>query len=305
MIAVAAFTLALSIQASTAPATGQAKGNLGINGRRLALKYAIAVSGPDTFEPTQEAIMIFLTADPIPQSTIDGAATFSDVRHAVDAGMIYRFRAGDGFHITFRHAALGDRELQTSGPASALEKFAVTPDSVSGSIVPWMGTEEDIMEYKVAYSIDFTAPIVRRFPLDKPVVFTAKAAKLPAGGGAPGKAFLSESCKPVPTDAKSVEAALKEAGAMPTDKDLQEMSKTEGHPVTRADFVAQMVEMAKATAPLRTSDCKVLGGRMEGDAAVLQVEANTMGSRGRADVIMVKEGANWKVKREGTWTPLK
>ena len=74
---------------------------------------------------------------------------------------------------------------------------------------------------------------------------------------------------------------------------------------TNADFLAQMADIAKAMAPLRDSDCKVLGGKAEGDAAVLQVEANTLGSRGRTDVIMVKEGENWKVKKEGTWTPLK
>jgi hypothetical protein len=38
------------------------------------------------------------------------------------------------------------------------------------------------------------------------------------------------------------------------------MSKNEGHPVTGADFIDQMVAMATAMAPLHESDCKVLSG---------------------------------------------
>ena len=156
----------------------------------------------------------------------------------------------------------------------------------------------------MACAIDFTAPIARRFPVEKPVVFTAAAKKLAAGGGAPGKAFLDEKCQAPLTDPKSVEAALKEAGAMPTDDDLAKMSKSEGHKVTRADYIGMMVELAKTMAPLQESDCKLLGGTVEGDVAVLQVQAKTMGSVGRTDVIMAKEGTTWKVRREGTWAPL-
>jgi hypothetical protein len=169
-----------------------------------------------------------------------------------------------------------------------------------------MGSEENIMDFIVKYSIQFTAPIARRFPIEKPIVFTAAAKTLVAGGGAPGKAFLEEKCKPVPTDVKSVEPALKEAGALPTEKDLKELSKSAGHDVTRAEFIQQMLDMSKAMAPLRDTDCKVLGGKAEGDVAVLQVQAKTMGSVSRTDVIMVRDGTQWKVKREGTWSgPIK
>ena len=298
--------LALVVAASAAPppGAGRARGDLVVNGKRLALSHAVAVTGPDSFDPTQEAVMLLLTPDAVPQSKIDAAKSFDDIRRALDAGLAVRFRMGEGFHITFRHAVLGGKELQTSGPAQELKNIVVGPNSVSGSIAPWMGNEETIFDNTVAYSIDFTAPIARRFPVDKPVVFTAAAAKLAAGGGAPGQAFLDEKCKPVPTDAKSVEAALKEAGALPTDQDLAEMSKSEGHKVTRADFIARMADIAKAMAPLQDSDCKVLGGKMEGDVAVLQVQAKTLGSLGRTDVIMVNDGTKWKVKREGTWTAL-
>lgn len=290
--------------AATPPGAGKAIGDLVVNGKRLTLNYAVAVTGPDTFDPTQEAVMVLLTAKPVPQSKIDSAKSFSDVRSAVDLGLAYRFRIGENFDISIHHAALGEQELATSGPATALKDIVVGPETVSGSISPWMGSEENIMSFVVAYSIQFTAPIARRFPLEKPVVFTAKATKLMAGGGAPGKAFLDEKCKPVPTDAKGVEAALKEAGVLPTDKDLQEMSKKAGHPVTRAEFVAQMADLAKAMAPLRETDCKVLGGKVEGEVAVLQVEAKTLGSRMRTDVIMVREGAKWKVKKEGAWSAI-
>jgi hypothetical protein len=304
MTALLLVLLTLSIPAAIAATPGQASGDLVVNGKRLTLKYAVAITGPDTFEPTQEAVMLLLTPTPIPQSKIDAATSFADVRSIVDTGMAFRFRVGEGFHITFRHSVLGEKELQTSGPASTLKDIVVGPESVSGTIAPWMGSEENIMDFIVKYSIQFTAPIARRFPIEKPVVFTAAAKKLTAGGGAPGKAFLDEKCKPVPTDAKGVEAALKEAGALPTEKDLKEMSKSAGHEVTRAEFIQQMLDLSKAMAPLRDTDCKVLGGKAEGDVAVLQVQAKTLGSLSRTDVIMIREGTQWKVKREGTWSPV-
>jgi hypothetical protein len=252
MTAVLLLLLTLSIPAfAAAPPAGQASGDLAVNGKRLALKYAVAITGPDSFEPTQEAVIVLLTPAPVPQSKIDAATSFSNVRSIVDTGIAFRFRVGEGFHITIRHDVLDGKELQTSGPASALKDIVVGPDSVSGSIAPWMGSEENIMDFVVKYSIHFTAAIARRFPVDKPVVFTAAAKTLTAGGGAPGKAFLDEKCKPVPTDVKGVEAALKEAGALPTDNDLKELSKSAGHEVTRAEFIQQMLDMSKGMAASR------------------------------------------------------
>jgi hypothetical protein len=49
------------------------------------------------------------------------------------------------------------------------------------------------------------------------------------------------------------------------------------------------------------SHCKVLGGSQDAAAAVLEVEADTMGTRMRNDFVLVKDGTGWKVVREDAW----
>src|ERR1035437_10659103 len=100
VMTIATLMLAFSILAdraiaATPPGAGQARGDLVVNGKRLTLNYAVAVTGPDTFDPTKEGVMVLLTAKPVPQSKIDSATSFSDVGDAVDLGLAYRFRVGD------------------------------------------------------------------------------------------------------------------------------------------------------------------------------------------------------------------
>jgi hypothetical protein len=54
-------------------------------------------------------------------------------------------------------------------------------------------------------------------------------------------------------------------------------------------------------AALGMSHCKVLGGSQDAAAAVLEVEADTMGTRMRNDFVLVKDGTGWKVVREDAW----
>ena len=65
---------------------------------------------------------------------------------------------------------------------------------------------------------------------------------------------------------------------------------------------AFLEEKCKGTGGLfGMKNCKILSGREDGSAAILQVEADTMGSRMLNDFTLVKEGAKWKVVREGAW----
>jgi len=69
-------------------------------------------------------------------------------------------------------------------------------------------------------------------------------------------------------------------------------------------FLAAKCKDLPASSPLAAlgmSHCKVLGGSQDAAAAVLEVEADTMGSRMRNDFVLVKEGADWKVQREDAW----
>ena len=297
----------VSIASAADLKSGQASGNLTIDGKPLALKYAIAATGPDTFDDTKEAIYLLLTPKPVPQSAIDAAATFDDLRRIVDDGIAYKFQNGDHFHVTARNkGVLKDRELQSSASLMDAPPVTVGAAAVSGSITPWKGEDEEIGCRQITLYIGplaFNAPIARRFAIEKPVVIGAKAKKLPAGGGEPGKAYLAEKCTApkIPKDAKEVEAMMAKEGLTPTDDDLKKMSKEAGKPVTRADVAKQFLEMATAMSALQQTDCKVMGGLQDGDAAIIQVQASQMKIRQATDVTMVKEASGWKVKKEGAW----
>jgi hypothetical protein len=48
-------------------------------------------------------------------------------------------------------------------------------------------------------------------------------------------------------------------------------------------------------------DCRILGGRQDGDVAILSVEGDTMGSRMRNDFLLLRKGTSWTVEKEGAW----
>jgi hypothetical protein len=198
---------------------------------------------------------------------------------------------------------LKGNELQTSGSLSDA-KLEVGPTAVTGNIVPWGGKEETIADHKVAFNIDFNAPIARRFPIEKPVIMGANAKKLGPGGGAPGKAWIEEKCKApkLPKDPKEAEAFLAKEGALPSDEDLKKMPQKAGHTMTRSEWVKTMIELANAMSELQPKDCKVLGGLQDGDFAIIQVQGTSFKIREETDVTMMKDAAKgWKVKKEGAW----
>jgi len=282
------------------PPTGAAAGSLIIDGKPLQLRYAIAVTGPDTFDETKEAVMVLLTTKPVTQASIDKAEKFDDIRSLADEGVVYKARLGDHFHFTARHPILKGKELQTSGSMSD-SKIEMGATAVTGNIVPWGGKEEDMFDHKVAYDIAFNAPIARRFALDKLVVMSPNAKKLGTGGGAPGKAWIAEKCAApkIPKDPKEAEAMLAKEGALPSDEELKKQH------TTRAAYVKDLLDLANAMADLQTTDCKVFGGLEDGDYAIIQVEGTQVKMRQQTDVTMMKDAAKgWKVKKEGAWRVL-
>jgi hypothetical protein len=48
-------------------------------------------------------------------------------------------------------------------------------------------------------------------------------------------------------------------------------------------------------------DCKILGGRQDGDVAILSVVGDTMGSRMRNDFLLRRQGTTWTVDKEAAW----
>lgn len=135
------------------------------------------------------------------------------------------------------------------------------------------------------------------------VAVGSKAAKLGPGGGAPGRAFLEQKCKPAPDlkDRKAAEKYLEKEGLLPSKEDLAEMSKAKGRPVKREEAIEMAVKMLELGAAMGLRDCKILGGSEGQGTAVLEIEATTMGERMRNDFTLMKDGQGWKVHKEGAW----
>ena len=298
-----ALMAAMSLPAAAqAPAAGTARGELVVDGKPLALKHAVAVSLPDTFDETKEAFAVLLTPEPVALDSITTLKDADDVRGAAKQGLVVKYGA-NGYHMTIRHPLLKEKELQQSmGGELPLE--ARGPDRVSGSVKNFGEGAEDIAGHKVQFNIAFNAPVKHRFPLEQPLVLAAGAKPLAAGGGDAGKAYLAAKCKPMPAnlkDRKVFEQWLTSEGMMPTDKDLAEMSKQKGKPVTRDEAIGEAHQMVELITAMAQKDCKILGGSSDGKLAVLQVEAQVMGSRSRSDAYMANEGGKWVFKKQGPW----
>ena len=300
-------------------------GQLTVDGKTITLTHAYVVAGPDTFDGTKEAYLVLLTEKPLAPDAIKNAQSFDvlgegSVRSLLQSGLAVNIGADNGYHLTIRHPALNDRELQKSG-FSGLQLSSRGPDRVAGTVASSSGMgksegdggPEEIVPNRIAqFKIRFDAPVERRFPLEEKLELGPKAMKLPAGGGEPGKAWIDKECKPAPAlpdlkDTKAVEKYLFAQGM--TEKDLQEqmaqLSKRDGRKVTREEALKSMGEMIAGMAELGNAmtpkDCKVLGGAHDGKVAIIQVEATMGGGRVKTDVTLVKQGGAWTVKKTGAW----
>ncbi len=300
-------------------------GQLVVDGKSITLRFMYAVGGPDSFDGTKQGYLILFTEKPLPSDAIKNAESYDalggkSVRSLLESGLALQIGADKNYHLTIRHPALKEMELQKSG-FSGLQIATLGPDKVAGTLASSSemgkkesdgGTEEITPSHKAQFKVRFDAPVERSFPLEQKIELAANAKKLRAGGGEPGKAWLDKECKPAPKlpdlkDTKAVEKYLFAQGM--TEKDLQEqmeqLSKRDGRKVTREEAIKNMGEMLKAMADLGSAmalkDCKVLGGANDGKFAILQVEATMAGGRVTTDVTMEKQGSAWTVKKTGAW----
>jgi len=318
---VAAF---LSLPALFAADTAQ--GTFTLDGKPIKLRYAYAASGPDTFDETKKAYLLILSEKPIAAADIKAADSFvglggKSMRSLLESGMAIEIHPDKNYHLTVRHPALKDKEIQESANWG-LDVTTLGPDRLKGTFASSSsmmgkgqgdgGKQEIGMGHTGQFKITFDVPVERNFALEPVYALSASAKKLPNGGGDPGKAWIAQTCKalpPVPNtkDPKAVEKYLRDQGM--TDKDLNEeiarQSKLKGHTVTRdeaikgmADMIGAMSQLAAAMTP---QNCKVLSGSADDKVAIIQVEGTMAGQKQRTDVTLLKDGASWTVKKTGAW----
>jgi hypothetical protein len=301
------FAVSLLATAALAQKAGSVKGFLKVDGKTVQLKHAVAVIGPDSFDETEGKTYIFLTEKPIAAKDIQKAETVGDIRALAATGIRLEVSADSpSAHVVLTHPALGKNNIQT-GAGFGYKPTASGPERYTGTLQSWgadRNEDEEMFDHKLRYDLTYDVPVSRSFPLQPKLVLAANAKKVGPGGGEPGKAYMANCAKAsnLPKTAKELEKQLEKEGELPTDADLEQMSKEMGKKVTRQDAVEFLFELMKLGGELAPKNCKVLGGGYDDKLAILQVEADVMGGRSRADAFMEKVDGKWTLSKHGTWT---
>jgi hypothetical protein len=284
---------------------GTVKGSLKVNGKSIALKHALAVTGADAFDETKRVTYIYLTEKPISAEQVSGAASARDLSQFVSAGIRLQPTESGGDLAIF-HPALGDFRI-TTGAGFGYKPTSSGPERYAGTLQSFgadRGEDEETFGHKIRYDLSFDVSVSHSYPVKEKRVLSAKAKKLGAGGGAPGKAWLEDCAKAanLPKTKEEMKKRLADEGALPTQADLDEMSKERGKKVTMDDAVEFLFELVQLGSSFAPKNCKVLGGSYDPDLAIIQVEADVFEDRSRTDVTLEKKNGTWEVIDTGTWT---
>ena len=213
-----------------------------INGESVAIQHAYVQAQENPLEEGEQAFLVTLTAEPVPYLEVDSYhGTSLQVLFASDGSSISR----NLFVVTdTRQTSIGgldiNAELSTAGP----EEFR---GRMHGS--------GEFFDDSYEIDLSFAARIPKPEELGEP---------LPAGGGAPGKAYL-ESVELLATGDLDLIRSKMPAEKLEELNDLQkqmELSDTE---------VLEFLTLFQHT------DLEILGGLLAGDTAYLDVKGKSQG----------------------------
>ncbi len=278
------FTASMLLLASSVASAsdGTVTGSFRVGKNAISPKHAAAYRTGDRFNPGKTVTEVVLSQMPFDAT---GAAAALDkhkfrindpgLRHG---GHIILWIDDDG--VVDMNATVAEPMAIYAG--STAEKGAMhrelkaeltenKPGHIAGRVYTPspVKVESDSFELDVTFSTD--------------VAFRAVDSKLPAGGGAPGKALQGLLTAMAKNDGANVRKSLSKRVV---GKLYDNEYRTEAANLTFA------VEMLNGELPRK--DVKILGGDVSGDAAVLQIEGATEGVRAAYLIRMLKE--------EGVWT---
>jgi hypothetical protein len=259
------------------PTLATSTGKLTVNGKTANLTHAYAAKRKDPFDKSKTVTYLVFADQEVPAAALfdmGDMMMWADKAHpqiltvTVDA---------DGQVIS---TSVESPNLVKMGQISGvgkqqLELTANDAKHVVGRF--YLPKEEEFFDNHYSYDVRFDAPYVDA--PKEPGVESLKGAKLPAGGGEPGKAYLAYTKTIAAGDVK----ALKKAVASEHAKDFDD-----------PDF-AKMFPLVQA---MQAKNIKVTGGAVDGDKATLIVTGKDGDATSNGTVEMVREGGAWKVSKE-------
>lgn len=148
------------------------------------------------------------------------------------------------------------------------------------------------------------APAREAPPVDLPD-YAKRGKRLPADGGAPGRAVI-DFCRgfEVEKDAQSYFRRLQRTKRLPSAAEVAERNRATEQNLTIQQYVERDWALRRDNNRSAPQRCKVLGGSVEGGSATVVFEADLNGKRQRGTASVTQISGKWRVRDHGDWSPV-
>jgi hypothetical protein len=280
----------LALAIASAPAMAAVKGQCTYKGKNVAYADGVAAMAPDPFEETEKVPTIWLVSVPFAAGELAGKAPkdLDDAvtQHSFDkdsSSLQLRLdKAGKVVEGLQLYVPPGTSYSMSSNEVGKLAMKGAFSAKAAGS---WSLADEDM---KCNLSFDLASGPGGKVAAAATPAPPAKpwGTPLPAGGGAPGAAYMAMHKA---TLAGDVNAMLKLA----TKERAAEMEKSRKQP----EF-AGMIELIKAMEP---TEAHVVSGQANATKAELQIAGkDSDGSSMKGTATLLNEGGAWKIEKVET-----
>jgi hypothetical protein len=261
---------------------GTASGTLTLNGNGIPLKYAYAMSQPNTFDVAKNDIAVLLTEKPLPDGALKGIKDLRDAARNHPGYAYFKINSeGKPIYELIDHPVTREGkygQIQMSGFTRAVFKpKSMGKDRIEGSFAT--SKPEDFMTYKYEIKVEFSAQLLKA-KLPEPLPSAKNGNRLPAGGGAPGKAYQAH------------RKAIR-------DKDVAALRRTAPGPETKDMSDSDLEKAIDFMNTISPTMPKIARGYVKGDRAVLYCEGIVDGEKQYGTVELAAKGKTWFVVHEG------
>ena len=269
-----------SFAADNRAATGKATGTLSVDGKRITLKYAYAMTQPDTFDAGKTVTAVLLTEEPLDEAALNDVEELDDAAIGQHGWAFFKLDAdGKPIHEMIDHPATGGSRLIMSGFTQAeFVSKKMGKDRVEGSFRT--KKTEDFMGHPYAIKVDFSAPVLQA-KVPEPLPDAENGRTLPKGGGEPGKVYRAYLKAVRDKDIAALRILI-------PDK-TQNMSDSE------------MKESVELVAGMSPKNPRITDGYAKKGRAVLYVEGTMEGEKQYGTVELLKKEKTWGIVKE-SWS---
>jgi len=275
----------LALALASAPAMAAVKGQCTYKGKNFALVDGVAAMAPDPFEETQKVPTMWFVSVPLPAGALAGKAPkdydSAITQHAFDKdSTTLQLRLDKDGKVVEGLQLYVPPGTSFSSSSNEVGKLAMKGPFGAKAAGSWNLADDDM---KCNLSFDLGTGAAASMALKPAPAAKPWGTPLPAGGGAPGAAYMAMHKAAQKGD---VDAMMKSA----TKSRAAEMEKSRKQP----EF-AGMIELIKAMEP---AEVHVVSGQANATKAELQIAGKDPdGASMKGTVTLLMEGGAWKIEK--------